>query len=453
MVKIDNDETCELLSKLIQNKAVNPPGNELLSIRTIEKFLRDKNVPCEVVESTSNRGNLIARIKGSDDSTPSLIFGPSHVDVVPVPDPTVWDIDDPFGGEKHDGYIWGRGALDMLYIVVSQVQAFAKLFNEDFKPKGDLILLIVCDEETGGVYGTEYMLKNHGHYFKGGDCAVTESGGVSMAPNRLMILNGEKGSNWKYIEFKGTPGHGSMPFGSDNAVVKASKAIQRIEKYCNNKIPITTEFVTNLANGIDLGLISKIMITNKLLLPFALKSLKKRDPQMAKVIHGLTRMTLSPNMVNGGSKVNQIAGNCKITVDIRTLPGQDEDYVIKHLKKAMGDLSPEANIYSPSKEEGGLLSYGNQSPVNNTFVNTLESVIQKVFEPSAKIVPFLMPAVSDARFFREKGINTYGFSIFDPNTPTSHLTDLIHGPNERVSVKTIELSTLGYYWLAKEFIG
>ena len=442
-------ESVILLSELIQNKCVNPPGNELRSIHSIQHFLQERDIQCQVYESASNRGNLVARISGTNDG-PKLMFGPAHVDVVPVENPDEWEVD-PFSGTVKDGYVWGRGALDMLYIVVTQVQAFIQLQQENFQPKGDLILLIVSDEEAGGAFGAEWMLKNHPEEVKT-DYLVTEAGGLSIAPGKLAFMIGEKGGAWKRITFKGTPGHGSMPFDSDNAAHKAAQGIIKIREYCDSKIPLTTEYLGYLARGLNLGFIQRLMLTNKRLLPFTLNNLKKRDPQMAKVIHGLSRMTLSPNIIHGGTKVNVIPAATYIDVDIRTLPGQDDNYVVTHLKKALGDLAEETSIESMTVEEGGFTSYGNASPASSEFVSAMEKSVKEIF-PDSILVPFIMPAVSDCRFFRERGVEAYGFSLFDPETPMSHLANLAHGTDERISIKTLELSQKVYFNLAKIFLG
>ncbi|MHA1746841.1 MAG: M20/M25/M40 family metallo-hydrolase, partial [Promethearchaeota archaeon] len=308
-------ETYDLLTKLIQNACVNPPGNEMKSIKTIEEFLTAKGIKCEIFETAPNRANLLARIEGSENG-PTIMFGPSHIDVVPVPNSRDWSVP-PFSGEMKDGFIWGRGAMDMLFIVVAQVQAFAQLHTEGFQPKGDLILFIVADEEAGGTFGVKWMIQNHPDLIETDYC-LSETGGAALAEGRLIIMIGEKGGSMKKIHFKGTPGHGSMPYGSDNAVVKAAQAILRIQDYCDNKIPITTEYIGHLVDGLGMSSIQKFMLITKRLLPMTLKMLKKKDPDTAKVIHGLSRMTMSPNVIKGGIKPNVIAANASISVDIRT---------------------------------------------------------------------------------------------------------------------------------------
>ncbi|MFX0210003.1 MAG: M20/M25/M40 family metallo-hydrolase [Candidatus Hodarchaeota archaeon] len=251
--------------------------------------------------------------------------------------------------------------------------------------------------------------------------------------------------------FKGSPGHGSMPYASDNAIVKAGKATARLIDYCDNKIPITTEYLEHLAKGFGLNLFSRFMLTNKRTLAFTLRKLEKKNPAMAKFIHALSRMTISPNMTRGGTKINVIPAKASIDVDVRILPGQDEKYVITHLKKALGDLADEAEIETFT-DAGGIHSYGNSNPASSDFVNAMEKAIQQII-PNSTLVPFMGMGCSDARFFRERNIPTYGFSLIDPEIPLNELTDLVHGTNERVNVKTVDLSIKAYYNLAKEFLG
>ena len=438
-------ETISLLSELIQNKCVNPPGNEIKSIKTVQRILHEHDIESQVFEAVPNRGNLVARIPGTG-SGPKLMFGPAHVDVVPVENVDAWH-EDPFSGIVKEGYIWGRGALDMLFIVAAQVQAFIKLREEGFQPKGDLILLVVSDEEAGGTYGARWMVKNHPELVRT-DYAVTEAGGISIAPGKILFMTGEKGVAAKRMSFKGKSGHGSMPHGSDNAIVKMSEAVTRISNY---DPPITTKYLSDVAGGLELGFIKRLMLTNPWLLPFTLNRLKSREPTMAMLMHGLSRMTISPNIAHGGVKVNVIPEKAYVDLDIRTLPGQDNEYVISQLRQALGPLAEEAEIEDLPSKEGGFMSFGNASPSRSDFVAAMEKAVRKEI-PNGILVPLIMPGASDCRFLRELGTEAYGFSLFDPETPTSHLADLAHGANERISIKTLDLTQKVYYHLAQEFL-
>jgi acetylornithine deacetylase/succinyl-diaminopimelate desuccinylase-like protein len=437
-------DTISLLSELIQNKCVNPPGSELKSIRTVQRLLQEHNIESQVFESAPNRGNLVSRIKG--DESPKLMFGPAHVDVVPVENFNSWQ-EDPFSGVVKDGYIWGRGALDMLFIVAAQVQTFIKLHEEGFKPKGELILLVVSDEEAGGTYGASWMVKNHPELVKT-NYAVTEAGGISVAPGKIAFITGEKGVARKRISFKGKAGHGSMPYGSDNAVVKLSKAVIRLSRY---DPPTSTKYLSHIADGLGVGFIQRLMLTNPWLLPITLKTLRNREPMMAMLIHGLSRMTISSNVVHGGVKVNVIPENAYVDLDIRTLPGQDEEYVMSQLRRALGSMADEAIIEEPVGAEGEFISYGSASPSQSEFVDAMERAMRKEI-PSGILIPLISPGASDCRHLREQGAEAYGFSLFDPEIPASRLADLAHGANERVSTRTLDLTQKVYYHLAKDVL-
>jgi acetylornithine deacetylase/succinyl-diaminopimelate desuccinylase-like protein len=421
------EETISLLSELIQNRCVNPPGEEMRSIRTIERTLHEHGIESHVLESAPGRGNLVATIRGSGGG-PRLMFGPSHVDVVPIEDPSSWE-ENPFSGVVKDGNVWGRGALDMLFIVAAQVRAFIELYEENFHPNGDLILLVVSDEEAGGALGAGWMVENHPELVRA-DYSVSEAGGISIAPRKVLFMAGEKGMARKRIIFRGKPSHGSMPFASDNPVVKLSEAVTRLSRY---NPPLTTEYLSYLAEGLDLGLLQRTIITNSTLLNLSLSRLRSRD------------------IVQGGVKVNVIPERAHVDLDIRTLPGQDEEYVIARLREALGSLADEAIIEDPEGPEQGFMSYGSSSPFRSEFVEAMERAIGKEI-PGTTLIPMIMPGASDCRFMRALGAQAYGFSLFDPETPTNHLVDLAHGTNERISVKTLELTKRVHFHLAKDML-
>lgn len=438
------DETIELLQKLIQNECVNPPGNEMKSILTIKEFLERKDIECKVYKSEKNRGNLIARIKGSAIG-PSMMFGPSHVDVVPIEKPDEWIVP-PFSGEIKDGYVWGRGSFDMLFIVAAQCQAFAMLHTEGFKPKGDLILCIVADEEAGGVKGAKWMIENHPDEMKT-DYAVSEFGGLQTAKNRLILSYGEKGVVGIKVTFKGQSGHASMPYGVDNSVLKMAEAIQRVNKY---KVPFSTKYLKHLAKGLGLGFFQRTLITNKIFLPIALRILEKISPTMVGPLHAMSRTTFSPTIVRAGQKINVFPGKSEFEIDCRLLPGQDYNYAIKHIKKALGrKLAKEVEI---SLFDSSPKNTGTTSPLDNDFVKAIEKVYKK-FNSNYEIVPVIAYGATDLRFIRHQGGNGYGFSLIDPETPNTEITKMAHNINERIRITSIELTTKAMFELAKEFLG
>ncbi|MCG3218611.1 MAG: M20/M25/M40 family metallo-hydrolase [Candidatus Heimdallarchaeota archaeon] len=441
------DEIVPLLRELIKNKCVNPPGDEMRSIKTLERYFSDKNVPTKVFESTPERGNIVARLKGSDPKAPSLMFGPSHVDVVPVENEENWTVD-PFGGELKDNCIWGRGAVDMLATVACQAVVFAKLYHE-FKPKGDLVYLAVADEEAGGFHGAKWIVDNHFEEIKA-DYSITETGGIPIQPNKYVVMVGEKGTIWLTLKFKGEEGHGSAPFKASNAILKMSEAVQRLENY---KAKVDTTYIKQLMDGLGGSKISKLLATNKVTLPFILNKLvKSGELGTAKSLHALSRMTISPNICTGGTKTNVIAGSAELTLDVRALPGQDLDYIMNELKKALGSMSEEVEITVLAPEEGGWsFMEGSVSPIDNSFFEAMEKALQK-FNPEAKIVPMLLSGGTDGRFLREKGIESYCFGMFDDELSFETIGKSVHGDNERISLGTLKLTVGAFEELARNFL-
>ncbi len=281
------------------------------------------------------------------------------------------------------------------------------------------------------------------------DYCISEAGGIPITPDKLLLTIGEKGANWKRIYFNGTPQHGSMPYNSNNAVVKAAIATQRLVQYTP---PVSVKYLKLMAKELGLNAFTRILLSNRLFLPFALKMANRSNPVMARLLHALSRMTISPNVVHGGTKTNVVAGEAYIDVDIRTLPDQDDEYVVKQLRRSLGNLSKEARIEFPSDLTGVFTSVGTASGHLSDIIPYMKKAIEE-FYPEVTFVPLVMPGATDMRYLREKGTIAYGFSLFPPETPLNTMSTLPHGPNERVSLKTIEYTYKAYYNLAKEFLG
>ena len=233
-------ETVELLQTLIRNACVNDgspdSGDETRSADTLTAFLEGAGLEVQRYESRPGRGSVVARIEGSDPTAPTLCLM-GHTDVVPV-NPDGWS-NDPFGGElirSTDGVdeVWGRGAIDMLNLTSSMAVAFRHLARSGFRPKGTLIYFGVADEEAGATWGAEWMMQHHPDVIDA-DYVLTELGGWSSVDahgTRHVTVNvGEKGLAWRRLRVGGTPGHGSAPFGSDNALVKAAEVVHRLSGY------------------------------------------------------------------------------------------------------------------------------------------------------------------------------------------------------------------------------
>ena len=441
------NEILSLVQEMIRNRCVNPPGNEMKSIRTIERYLSSFGVVSEIFKPDPDRGNLLATIKGSGEG-PSLMLGPGHVDVVPVENEDEWTVP-PFEGAIMDGCVWGRGAIDMLYIVACQAVVFAHLHSEGFKPKGDLKLLVVADEEIGGELGANWMVQNHPEKVKV-DYLVTETGGEPIGPDLISFIYGEKGTAWSRMTFKGVERHGSSPFKSDNAIVKMAEVIQRIRDY---QPPRDTSITKPFLKAMGVGGVTLALMNNPRTLGFMLNRLAKRSKSDAAFIHSLSQMTWSPNVCRGGVKTNTVPASASLDIDVRILPGQDEEYVRKHFRKALGPFVDDVEIERMKADEGGAFMMGSLSDADSPFVELMESIIKDIRGPEFTMVPMVSPGATDCRFFRRAwNTQAYGFSIHDGSLDMATLMSLFHGTDERVPINTLEMTARGYMELARRFL-
>ena len=229
------DEATDLLRHLIRNRCVNDgdaaSGQEARSADLLRSYLEGSGVDMETYEPAPGRTSLVAKIHGSDPAAPSLtLLG--HTDVVPA-NGDDWS-HDPFGGELIDGDVWGRGAIDMLNLTATMATGLRHLALSGFRPAGDLTYVAVADEEALGTYGAMWLCANAADEV-GADYVITESGGFPMGgadgTPRLPVIVGEKGVYWCRLIVKGTPGHGSQPLRTDNALVKAAEVVRRIDEY------------------------------------------------------------------------------------------------------------------------------------------------------------------------------------------------------------------------------
>ena len=313
-------QTVELLQALIRNECVNDgtpdSGGETRNADLLESYLAGANLDIERFEARPGRGSIVARIEGSDPDAPTLCLM-GHTDVVPV-NPDGWT-HDPFGGELIDGEVWGRGAIDMLNLTSSMAVAFKHLATTGFRPKGTLIYFGVADEEAGGLYGAGWALEHHLDALRS-DYVLTELGGWSSVGHdgtrRFTVNVGEKGLAWRRLRITGTPGHGSMPFGSDNALVKAAEVVRRLSTYR------PAAQISDIWRGQVAAMSLPDEVRAGLTDPDRLWATLERLPtSAARMCHAMTHTTISPNVAHGGQKTNVIPDVIDLEVDIRTVPG------------------------------------------------------------------------------------------------------------------------------------
>jgi acetylornithine deacetylase/succinyl-diaminopimelate desuccinylase-like protein len=438
-------ETTELLQALIRNECVNDgkpdSGGETRTADLLQTFLEGAGLDVQRFESRPGRGSIVARIEGSDPTAPTLCLM-GHTDVVPV-NPDGWSRD-PFGGEVIDGEVWGRGAIDMLNITASMATAFKHLARSGFRPRGTLVYFGVADEEAGGHWGAEWMLDHHWDAVAS-DYVLTEMGGwSSVGPDsvrRIVVNTGEKGIAWRRLRVRGTPAHGSMPFGSDNALVKAAEIVRRLATYRPgaqiSDVWRAQVGTMALPDDIKAGLLDPARIWETIeLLP----------PSAARLCHAVTHTTFSPNVVHGGQKTNIIPDLVELEVDIRTVPGTTEADVDAHLRDALGELADHIEV-SPIQQHGAT-----ESPIGNPLWDALTRSSQAAF-PGAELIPGLIVGGTDARFFRDKGAIAYGAGLFTPAVTFESFGTRFHGNDERIDVESLGLAADFWLDIARDLLG
>lgn len=424
--------TVELLQALIRNECVNDgtpdSGHETRNAELLGGYLEGSGVGIEQFESRPGRGSVVARIEGSDPTAPTLCLM-GHTDVVPV-NPAGWSRD-PFGGELIDGEVWGRGAIDMLNVTASMAVAFRQLAQSGWKPKGTLVYFGVADEEAGGHWGAEWMCDHHWDAIDS-DYVLTELGGWSTvgpdAVRRVTVNTGEKGIAWRTLRVRGTPSHGSMPFGADNALVKAAEVVRRLSLYrpqarIGDAWRAQVEAMP-MPDDVRAGLLDPARIWS---------TIESLPPALARTCHAHTHTTFSPNVVHGGQKTNIVPDLVEIEVDIRTVPGTTQADVDAHLHEALGDLAHHVEI-------GRLQQFdATESPRGNPLWDALASATQVAY-PGAELVPGLIVGGTDARFFRKRGVVAYGTGLFSPSVTFESFGNRFHGNDERIDTESLGLA-------------
>ena len=439
-------ETVELLQQLIRNACVNDgtasSGQEVRSADVLTTYLEGAGLDVQTYEPTPGRRSIVARIEGSDPEAPSLCLM-GHTDVVPV-SPAGWSRD-PFGGELVDGEVWGRGAVDMLNLTASMAVATKHLARQGWRPKGTLIYLGVADEEAGGEHGAEWLVNHHWDDIACDD-VVTESGGWGTdgdTGRQIVLTVGEKGVAWRRLVVHGTPGHGSMPYGADNALVTAAEVVRRLATYRPAAVinDIYRAYVASLGpsrraprgtrrpgdRGRRLGR-------------------RARPARVAKFAHACTHMTISPNMVQGGVKTNVIPDEVVLEVDIRTLPGQTADDVDRLLADALGPLA--ARVTAEVVHERPAT----QSPIDTPLAGALQRAVARAY-PDATLLPRMTAGGTDATFFRGKGSTAYGFGLLSRQVTYEDFATRFHGHDERIDVASLALTTQCWLDLCQDVLG
>ncbi len=428
----------KLLQALLRFDTTNPPGNEAECISYIHGILTEYGIKTTVLAKTPKRPNLIARLHGQGNALPLLLYG--HADVVTTENQK-WK-HPPFSGNIADGFVWGRGALDMKGGLAMMTAAFLRAKAEDLKLAGDVVLAILCDEETGGDCGAQYLVENHAELFKGIRYAIGEFGGFSFYVGNkrfYTIMMAEKQSCWLKATVRGPGGHGSMPV-RGAAMAKLSRLLKQLDRHRLpvHVTPIVRRMVKTIAEGA--GGITGLFI-NQLLHPVFTNIILNIMGEPGRFFDPLLHNTVSPTILHGSRQLNVIPGEVSVELDGRLLPGYDVNDLFAELKPIIGnDVELETIRYSPNpfEPDWGLFD--------------LLCRILRDADPAGIPVPILLSGVTDGRFFSKLGIQTYGF--LPMKLPKAfHFAQTIHAADERIPVDAVDFGANVLYRLLKSFGG
>jgi acetylornithine deacetylase/succinyl-diaminopimelate desuccinylase-like protein len=447
LLKEVEDEATRLLSDLIRIDTTNPPGNEMAAARYLAENLRKEGFSCELYESALGRGSVVTRIKGTGEK-PSLLLL-SHLDVVAA-NAEEWSVE-PFGGVVKDGFVWGRGALDMKGMTVVEVMTLKLLKRYGVKLKGDVLLAATADEERGGVSGVDYLMRNYPEKIFA-PYVLNEGGGSAVSTrnrNVFTVQMAEKGLLWFKVRAKGVPGHGSMPDSADNAIMRMNRVIEKLGSYRPEPllVPTLKRFLVEI--GKDDSTLQRLMsrlLANPELSDQILDELAGIAPNLAEEVRPRMRMTVAPTMIHGGVKENIIPSKCEAVFDCRTLPGQTSTQALDLIKSLLGDFGLDKLSFEVLQAQEP-----SESPTETPLYDAIVSALRE-FEPNCGVTPMLMTGGTDSRFFRKMGSVCYGFHPRLPEAQYDKITTREHGIDERISVENLVFGTSVLYETVKKFM-
>lgn len=426
----------ELLQNLIRFDTTNPPGNEADCVAYIKNLLVGAGFDTILLAKDPNRPNLIARLKGRGEAPPLLLYG--HVDVVTTANQK-WT-HPPFEGRVVDGYVWGRGALDMKGGVAMMLSAFLKAKAESLVPAGDVVLAVLSDEEAGGNYGAKYLVENHAEQFKGIRYAIGEFGGFSLYIGRRKfypIQVAEKQVCSIKATVRGPAGHGSLPMRS-GAMAKLARLLQQLERHRLpvHVTPVARKMVETIASALPfpasffLRLLLKPSLTNSVLKLFG---------ERGQLFEALFHNTVNATIVRGGEKINVIPSEIVVELDGRLLPGYGPEDMMAELRQILGkEVELELLRYDPGPAEPDMGMF-----------SMLADVLQEA-DPEGIPIPLIIPASSDARSFSSLRIQTYGFTPMN-FPPEFNLLQTAHSADEHIPVEALDFGTSAIYKLMQRY--
>ncbi|GCE21724.1 M20/M25/M40 family metallo-hydrolase [Dictyobacter kobayashii] len=426
-------EAVRHLQALLRCQTVNLPGNEYLAVDYLRSQLeQEAGIEIRILEPAPGRQSIWARVRGSGAQRPLLLL--SHTDVVPV-ERDHWTVD-PFSGEIHNGYIYGRGAADMKQMTAMELTLLLHMARQVREggplPGRDIILLAVADEERSGTWGMRWVVENMPELVDA-EYALNEGGGFAfeLGGQRLYVCEtAQKGCAHITLRASGTPGHGSVPH-NDNAIARLARAIRRLHTtpLPMHVTPTTRTFLQALAatQTRARGLLLQ-QVLNPALSEMILKGL---EPGIANPLRAMLHNTASPTILQAGTAgaINVIPSEATVQLDGRNIPGQTPEAFEREIRNRIAD--PKIAITLEQEKPGHEL------PSATPLFTALNAAIAAA-DPGASVVPYLLPAVSDSSYLAARGVICYGFipTRPEPGLPSPH--ELAHGHDERVSVANIQ---------------
>ena len=425
----------DLLSDFVAVNTINPPGNESRAVDFYAKIFEQEGVEFSTAESAPGRGNIWARIEGGNE--PALILL-QHTDVVPA-SKDYWDTD-PMVAEIKDGYLYGRGVIDMKGAGISHLISFLKLHRENKKLNRDLVFLATADEEAGGLYGAGWMIENHPEVFEGAGFVINEGGsGVRIGDETVFSIEvTQKVPVWLRLTATDEPGHGSSPRAT-SSVTRIIHALNLVREnpFPARIIPAVDAYFKSLAmNMTGKNAQSFSDIKNAINEDGFLEQLQAFSPSY----HALTRDTCSLTMLQGSQKINVVPPVAIAEVDCRMLPDRSAEEFIEDFKNLIEPAGVKVDLvlaFAPAV-----------SSTKSNFFQHIKSTTSRMY-PGSRVAPAVSTGFTDSHFTRELGIDSYGFNpiIFNPEDFSG-----VHGNNERVKVSSYIQGTEDLYQIVSKFV-
>jgi acetylornithine deacetylase/succinyl-diaminopimelate desuccinylase-like protein len=415
------DEVVDLARDLLRIDTTNAGDNETtvgerVAAEYVAEKLSDVGYEVTFVESgAKGRSNVIARLQGSTSEGALLVHG--HLDVVPA-NAAEWRFP-PFSGEIADGYLWGRGAVDMKDMVAMSLAVARQLKRDGHVPRRDIIFAFLADEEAGGFLGARWLVEHRADLFEGATEAVSEVGGFSVTLKNgariYPVETAEKEVMWLRLHLDGTAGHGSM-LHDDNPIANLAEALARLERHEFPQIltPTVREFLSGIAE-----------LTGREFREDSLDDLIGEVGAMGRIVGATLRDTANVTMFHAGYAANVVPSSADATVDVRLLPGR-RDAFLGELREILGPrITLEWNPTLP----------GVQTTFDGTLVEQMIGAIGAE-DPEARVLPYMLSAGTDAKSFQALGIRHFGFSPLRL-PPDLDFTALFHGVDERVPIDAL----------------